>query len=254
MTAVGSLLSGTAALVTGGARGLGRAIVERYAEAGARGLAVDLAPPGDGDRLPEGWLFAEADVREERSLAIAFDMFRRDLGRLDVLVANAGVVPKWAATEALDLAEWDRVFAVNVRGVVATLKLAVPLMKAHGGSIIAMGSVNSWRGHGRQCAYTASKHAVLGIVRAAAQDLGRYGIRVNMLGPGPVATEALMERIEARAAQGGPAVGEVIERYAETALGRMPTLGDVADAALFLASDLSAGLTGLAIPVDAGQI
>jgi NAD(P)-dependent dehydrogenase (short-subunit alcohol dehydrogenase family) len=168
-------------------------------------------------------------------------------------VANAGIVPPWHDTDAVDLAEWDRVFAVNARGVMATIKHAVPLMKGRGGAIIAMGSTNAWIGHAKQAAYTASKHAALGIVRATARDLGRFGIRVNAICPGPVATEALLARIRRRADEGGAPVEETLGRYSDTSLGRMPTAEDVVGAALFLASDLSSGITGHLIPVDAGS-
>ena len=153
----------------------------------------------------------------------------------------------------IDLALWDEVFAVNVRGVMATIKAAVPAMKQRGGSIVVMGSLTSRQGHARQCLYTATKHAVLGIVRCTALDLGRYAIRVNALGPGPIATEALRGRLARRAAEGGPAVEEALRRHAsDAALGRMTTELDVANAALFLASDLAAGVTGQIVPVDSG--
>lgn len=245
-----TLLSGKAALVTGGAQGLGRAILQGFAGAGARGLAVDLASAAEP--LPAGWSFERGDVTAEADVARAAARAGETFGRLDVVVANAGLVPPWHDTEEIDLAEWDRVFAVNVRGVVATIKHAVPLMK-RGGSIIAMGSTNSWVGHGRQAAYTASKHAVLGIVRAAARDVGRHGIRVNALCPGPIATSALLDRIRQRADAGGATVEETLRRYADTPLGRMPTMDDVAGAAIFLASDLSSGITGHLVPVDAGS-
>ncbi|MGH6929891.1 MAG: SDR family NAD(P)-dependent oxidoreductase, partial [Dongiaceae bacterium] len=165
------LLDGKVALVTGGAQGLGRSIAEGFAGAGARGLLFDRVPaPGP---LPTGWTFERGDVGNEDAVAGAVARVREEFGRLDVAVANAGIVPPWRDTEAVDLAEWDQVFAINVRGVMATIKHAVPLMKPRGGSILAMGSTNSWIGHGKQAAYTASKHAVLGIVRAAARDVGR---------------------------------------------------------------------------------
>jgi NAD(P)-dependent dehydrogenase (short-subunit alcohol dehydrogenase family) len=245
-----ALLDGKSALVTGGAHGLGWAIVTIFAGAGARGSIFDLAPP-DGP-LPEGWSFQRGDVGDEADVAGAVARIGECFGRLDVAVANAGSVPPWRDTEAVDLAEWDRVFAVNVRGVMATIKHAVPLMR-HGGSIIAMGSTNSWAAHPKQAAYTASKHAVLGIVRAAARDVGRFGIRVNALCPGPVATEALLGRVRQRAEAAGTTVDESLKRYRDTPLGRMPTTADVAGAALFLASDLSSGVTGHLIPVDAGS-
>jgi NAD(P)-dependent dehydrogenase (short-subunit alcohol dehydrogenase family) len=245
-----TLLAGKVALITGGAQGLGRAILAGFAAAGARGLLFDLQPAPE--TLPEGWIFQAGDVSHEDDLMRAMARVRESFGRLDAVVANAGVVPPWHDTEAVDLAEWDRVFAINARGVMATIKHALPLMKRQGGSIVVMGSTNSWIGHPKQAAYTASKHAVLGIVRAAARDVGRFGIRVNALGPGPVATEALLARIRRRAQEGGVSMEETLGRYSETPLGRMPTAADVVGAALFLASDLSSGVTGHLIPVDAG--
>ena len=244
-----ALLDGRIGFVTGAARGLGLAIVARLAEAGMRGVGFDR----EVAKLPSGWQAVQGDVTDEASLAAAIDGLSARHGRLDLVVANAGVVPPWRETEAIGLAEWDAVFAVNVRGVVATIKHVVPAMKARGGAIVAMASINAWRGHPRQCLYVASKHAVLGIVRSAAADLGRHGIRVNAVAPGPIATAALLGRVRERAATGGPTVETALERYAgETALGRMATEDDVANAVLFLASDLSAGITGTITPIECG--
>jgi NAD(P)-dependent dehydrogenase (short-subunit alcohol dehydrogenase family) len=246
-------LEGKAALLTGGARGLGRTIAQRLAEAGAVGTIVDLQSELTETSVPSGWKRVAADVRRENEIAAAVRTTLEELGRLDIVIANAGVVPPWRETEALDLVEWDDVFAINVRGVAVTLKHAVPALKARGGAIIATASLNSWRAHPRQGLYTATKHAVLGIVRAAALDLGRYGIRVNAVGPGPVATEALLSRIARRAVAGGPSVDHALRQFAEeTALRRMVSEADVANTVLFLASDLSAGLTGTLVPIDAG--
>jgi NAD(P)-dependent dehydrogenase (short-subunit alcohol dehydrogenase family) len=116
-----------------------------------------------------------------------------------------------------------------------------------------MASLNAWRGDGNIASYVASKHAVLGIARSAAIDLGRRGIRVNAIAPGPIATEALLSRMQNRAQGGGLAVEDALTAAASiTSLGRIATAADVAGTALFLASDLSLGITGQLLPVDGG--
>jgi NAD(P)-dependent dehydrogenase (short-subunit alcohol dehydrogenase family) len=246
-------LDGRVCLVTGGANGLGRAISNRFAQAGSAGLIFDRRTALAKAEPPSDWLTFAGDVRHEAEVQSAVSRVIANFGRLDIVVANAGVVPVWQETSDIDLADWDEIFAVNVRGVMATIKHAATALKAQGGSIIVLGSLNSWRAHPQQSAYTASKHAVLGIVRAVALDLGRFNIRVNAIGPGPVATEALLERTSRRGRLGGPSVAEALAGHAQqTALRRMVTTDEVANVALFLAGDLSSGLTGLLIPVDAG--
>ena len=249
------LLDGRVALVTGGTRGLGWAIAALFAAQGARGLLVDRAEAvGVAEPLPGFETFA-GDVTEEAAVAAAVAAAVERHGRLDIVVANAGIVPPWRETAGLDLAEWDRVMAVNVRGVAVTLKHAGSALAAvGGGSIVAMASVNAYAAHAQQMAYTASKHAVLGIMRAAARDLGRFGIRVNALAPGPIATDALLSRVHDRA-RTGPDEAEALAGLARgNALGRLATAEEVAKAALFLASDLSSGITGTLLPVDAGLL
>lgn len=242
---------GDIALVTGAATGLGRTIAQHLANAGANGLVFDIAEKCHD--LPNGWTALQGDVSNEVDMANAVAEISKRFGRLDIVVANAGLVPPWHDTENIDLEEWDHVFEVNVKGVIATIKHAVPLMKASGGSIVVMGSLNSHRAHPKQCLYTASKHAVLGIVRAAALDLGRYGIRINALGPGPVATDALIERVKMRAGKGEPPLEEVLKQFSEdAALRQMISEDDVARAAVFLAGDGSDGITGQLLPIDAG--
>ena len=247
------LLAGRVAFVTGGSRGLGAAIAREYAAAGAAGSVADLEV-GDA---PVGWAALSADVRAEETVAAAVAATVERFGRLDVVVANAGVVPPWSDTAELDLEQLDAVFAVNVRGVAATLKHGLVALRRHAGeragSIVVMASLNAWRAHRSQPIYTASKHAVLGLLRTAALDGGRYGIRVNGLAPGPIATDALRARLAQRAASGGLTVDAALEEAAQgTALGRMASEEDVARAALFLASDLSSGITGALLPVDGG--
>jgi NAD(P)-dependent dehydrogenase (short-subunit alcohol dehydrogenase family) len=247
------LLNGYRAVVVGGGRGIGHTVAQRLSEHGAKGLMCDLPDVIDHASQLSAFEKAEIDVSSEESIAAAFDRAKREFGTLDIVVANAGIVPPWRRTEDVDLDEWDRVFSINVRGVAATLKYAVPLMKMRGGTIVVTASINGITGAALQGAYTSSKHAVLGLVRCAALELGQYDIRVNAVGPGPVLTDALRERIRFRSSEGGPTEEEAEKLLAEqTPLGRIATEDDVADGVLFLASKLSAAITGHLLPIDAG--
>jgi NAD(P)-dependent dehydrogenase (short-subunit alcohol dehydrogenase family) len=250
MSGVTVSLEGRRALVTGSANGLGAAIIAQLNAAGASGAGVDLSVSGTA---PEGWHEIAADVRSEQAVRVACAQAAERLGgRLDIVVAAAGIVPPWRGVAELDLDEWDNVFAVNVRGVAATLKHAAPYMR-DGGAVVAVASLNSWRGDGNLTSYTASKHAVLGIVRSAAIDLGPRGIRVNAVAPGPVATDALKDRMKRRAEAGGPDLEWALAGAAKlTSLGRIATAADIAGTVLFLSSDLSAAVTGQLIPIDGG--
>jgi NAD(P)-dependent dehydrogenase (short-subunit alcohol dehydrogenase family) len=246
-----TLLAGKTAVVTGGANGLGAGIVRRFAAEGASGVALDL-PTAAADGLPPGWFSVGADVRVDASVAAAFAEIGERYAKVDVLVAAAGIVPGWADVASIDMERWDDVFAVNVRGMVSTFQHALPLMTTNG-AIVAIGSLNSWYGDPNLTTYVASKHAVLGIVRSAALDLGRRGIRVNAIGPGPIATDALLARMARRERELGIPTADALDAAARrTALGRMATVDEVAGAALFLASDLSSGIAGHLLPVDAG--
>ena len=241
------------ALVTGGSQGLGRAIAERLAGDGAAITVVDL-PRALGDAaLPDGWQAVAMDLtapEAEEQLAEA----AAGLDRLDILIANAGMVPPWRGIADLDMAEWDRVFALNVRAVALSLKVSVARLAESGaGAAVLMASLNGYKAHPKQTLYTASKHAVMGITRAAALDLGPRGIRVNALCPGPVLTDALQDRLVFRAEAGGldPDAAAAAMRD-ETALGRLVTPEEVAKAAAFLASDEASAMTGVCLPIESG--
>jgi NAD(P)-dependent dehydrogenase (short-subunit alcohol dehydrogenase family) len=244
-------LAGKTGVVTGGASGIGLAIACSYALAGARGVVLDLHAPA-ADVLPDGWTSVEVDVRDDASVATAMAEAVASLGRIDLLALAAGIVPPWRGLTGFDAGEWDNVMRVNVAGVASALAHAIASLR-DGAAVVAVASLNSWRGDANIPAYAASKHAVLGIVRSAALELGRRGIRVNAIAPGPIATNALLERMETRARERGIPVAQALAAAAEmTALGRMATVEEVARVALFLSTDLSSGVTGHMVPVDGG--
>jgi NAD(P)-dependent dehydrogenase (short-subunit alcohol dehydrogenase family) len=239
-------------LVSGSSQGLGRKIVEKFSENNAFGFGFDLQ---ESNKHLKGWEFLPVNVSDEQDIINGFNQIKKKFGKLDVVVANAGIVPPWRTINEIDNDEWEEVFNVNVKGVALTIKHSVELMKSSGGSIIVMGSINSLIGHSGQSLYTASKHALLGIVKCAAIDLGKYNIRVNVIGPGPIATEALLKRLKSREDNKGMSVKSALEGFANnTALGRMPTEDDVANTALYLSSNLSSSITGQIIPVSSGLI
>jgi NAD(P)-dependent dehydrogenase (short-subunit alcohol dehydrogenase family) len=242
-------LTGKTVLVTGGASGIGLEIARTLARAGATGTVLDRA---EATVLPEGWGAVAADVTDDAAVAAAIDAAVAARGRIDVLVLAAGIVPPWRGLTGFDAAEWERVMQVNVFGVAASLAHAQRHL-VQGAAVVAVASLNSWRGDPNIPAYVASKHAVLGIVRSAAIELGSRGIRVNAVAPGPIATDALLARMATRARERGVPVDDALAAAAgQTALMRIATVEDVANVALFLASDLSNGVTGHMIPIDGG--
>ena len=249
--AISQDLSGQNAIVTGGASGLGHAIADRLAASGASVTLVDLEVART--TAPKEYGFFACDLSrsnaKERLLALA-----DELGSVDLLIANAGAVPPWRGLREVDGDEWMQVMAINTWGIAASISAcADKLSTSNYASIVVMASINGFSAHASQVLYTASKHAAIGITRAAALDLGPLGIRVNALAPGPILTDALMRRIAQRHAEGGPPVEDVIaSMQAETALRRLATETDVANAAHFLASDASGGMTGSVLPVEAG--
>ena len=244
-------LAGRHAVITGGAQGLGRAIAERLAASGAGITVVDQAHALNA--VPDCWDATACDLGAPEAQGAMADL-AAGLDRVDILVANAGLVPPWRGVAELDAAEWRRVMAVNVWGVAATLgAFAGALSSDNGGSAIVMASINGYRAHPKQVLYSASKHAVIGVMRAAALDLGPSGVRVNALAPGAIATDALLGRVAARHSAGGPDPDTVLNALAEeTALRRMATDAEVAEVAHFLASDASSGMTGTVFPIEAG--
>ena len=252
-----ALLAGKVAIVTGGGTGIGRAIAERFLAEGASVVIAGRSDQTFATAAAVGATPVRTDVSNASEVALLFDQCARAFGRLDVLVNNAGITGPVADAADMDLEEWDRTMAVNVRGVILCTKFAIPPMRARGGgSIINLSSLTGLRGYPMRSAYAASKFAVIGITESVAHEVGRYGIRVNALCPGAVRGD-LMDRVVARRAQVEGRTEEEIIRSAYidvAALRKWVEPEEVAGAALFLASDASSAITGEHVKIDAGRL
>jgi 3-oxoacyl-[acyl-carrier protein] reductase len=239
-------LEGKVAVVIGAARGIGEGIAARFAEEGARIVVGDTEVAlgrATADRLKAH--FVETDVsRPDHAARIVAEALARH-GRLDILVQNAGIYP-WTLIEKTTPEEWDRVLAVNLKGVYLAARAALPPMKAaRSGRMIFTSSITGPRvtspGHGH---YSASKAGINGFIKSAALEFAPYGITVNGIEPGNILTEGVKAH---RSAEFIQSMSDAIP------LGRLGTPLDVANAFLFLASDEAAYITGTTIVVDGGQ-
>src|SRR5690606_4795956 len=242
------------AVVTGAASGFGKAIARRFAADGywvglldrnaeaAEAASAELGGPRHGAVLV-------ADVSDEAQMEAAFRVVASRWGRLDVLVNNAAVPQRPTPIEALSSAEWDRIMAVNVKGVFLGMKMAVPLMQANGGgSIINIASVAAIRPRPGLNAYCASKAAVIGLTKAVALELAAAGIRVNCIAPGPADTPMLPGFMADPGSESGRQAF-----IASVPLGRLIRPEEIAAAAAYLASDEAAAVIGAVISVDGGR-
>ncbi len=243
-------LSGKRVVVTGGTRGIGRSIVLAAASAGAQVLtcyrqeseAVDqltreLKELGGNHHLVRADVGNPSDVEE-----LAEEVAGR-LGGVDALVNNAGVISH-VPFDQLSLDEWNRIINTNLTGVFLVTQKLLPLMGS-GGSIINIGSRGAVAGIPMRGHYTASKAGIVGLTRSLAKELGRRGIRVNVVAPGVINTDDGELTEEQKA--------EFLKRYQHlTALGRLGQPDEIAGAVVFLASELSTYITGETLHVDGG--
>ena len=258
-------LVGKVAVVTGAGRGTGRTHCARMAEEGADIIALDVADAtadlagtaelvrAQGRRC----VTAVADVRDFDALDTAVAQAISELGPLDVVVANAGIhvagAPSWEISEE----DWQRTLEVNLTGVWHTVKACVPHIGPAGGSVIVISSTNGLRGTANTAAYTASKHAVVGLARTLANELGAQSIRVNTVHPGAVGTSMVLN--DATFARLCPGLENPTASDAAAVLAARNLLPvgwvepvDISNAAVFLASDEARYITATQLVVDAG--
>jgi NAD(P)-dependent dehydrogenase (short-subunit alcohol dehydrogenase family) len=249
-------LDGKIAIVTGGTSGIGEAIAKALVSEGAK-VVIAGRREEEGRALEKriGARFVRADVANEADIKAMVDRTLEWFGGLDCLVNNAGVPSPMISITEIDVATIDQVLTVNIRGVLLGVKHAARVMLPTGsGSIINIGSVAGHRGGLSAHVYSASKGAVSALTRSAAAELGEKGIRANCISPGAIVTGIFGKNAGLEGSKADQLAGVVKERFAT--LQPIPRAGvpdDIAQAAVFLASDASRFVNGQDIVIDGGQ-
>lgn len=269
-------VNGKVAFITGAARGIGRACAIRLAEEGADVALLDIARPvesvlyeaarpdqleataGEVRKLGRRAAAFRADVRDGAAVRAAADDAVRQLGRVDILVAAAGI-DSWGNAWELTDEQWDTMLDVDLKGVWQAAKAVAPhMIERRSGAMVFIGSALSHRANRQFAHYTAAKHGVLGLTRAFGLELAPYTIRVNEVDPTAVPTDMITSQIYKDGSMGrvGVTDEEMRQRYLQWNALPFPWVetSDVANAVLFLASDEARYITGVSLPVDLGAL
>jgi 3-oxoacyl-[acyl-carrier protein] reductase len=248
------------ALITGSGSGMGRESAILFSREGAKVCVVDVDEIKGEQTVDIIKKNGGEAISVKADVSVAIDSERmvketvETFGRLDILFNNAGILMPMTLAEEVSEKLWDRVVDINMKGIFLGCKYAIPIMKKQaGGVIINTASVSAVRPRPKLCAYTAAKGGAILLTKALAVELGPFNIRVNCLNPGPADTPMLSKFLDDSGIK-----GEEIEKTKESLvsglpLGRLLTPQDIAPAALFLASDDAALVTGIAFGVDAGR-
>ena len=243
--------------VTGAASGIGSCIASRFAHLGARVGCIDANPNvvDVAEEIEAGGGVASgvvADVTDAQTISAAARQLESRLGPADVAVLSAGIAGSATPIAELDLAEWERVTAVNLTGLFVTMKAAIPQLRQGGnGAIVMIASAAGLAAGPGYAAYYASKHGAIGLMRTAANELGEEGIRVNAVCPGWVDTPMF----EIQAAELGWDREQAEATFtSDQLIHRLIEPGEIADAVVWLASPGAAMVTGIALPVDGGLL
>ena len=254
--AVTASFEGKVALVTGAASGMGRATSRAFAAAGAAVLVADVNAEGGAETVEMitsnggSAQFAPTDVSDAESVEAMVRAAVGAFGRLDCAVNNAAIENESVPIAEADDANFDKIIAINLKGVYLCMKHEIRQMLAQGsgGTIVNLGSTNSFRPQPRQTAYTAAKHGVIGLTRAVAMDYAAEGIRVNAVCPGAIDTPMLRAALTKRGSDPQDAAKRL------SGLGRFGDVAEIAAAVLWLSSDESSFTVGHALAIDGGYL
>jgi NAD(P)-dependent dehydrogenase (short-subunit alcohol dehydrogenase family) len=240
-------------LVTGGAAGIGRAIVARFIAAGDKVLTCDIDAAGleTAKAALPGLLTLACDVSATGDVDALFGAADRELGGLDVLVANVGIGGPTLPADQLPLADWQRVMDINLTGTFDVVRRAIPLLKQSRGTIIVMSSAAGRLGYPNRLPYAVSKWGLVGMAKTLAAELGEFGISANAILPGGVGGERFEKVIAGRAALSGRSYeDELLVGFANQSLKQVVEPEHVADLAHFLTTPAGRSISGAALPID----